>query len=1054
MNHKLKKSVKFFSIALLTATTLSIFQSNFQYFNFTHTEAQNIDSGVIRKKEFNIDGVESGNRIAKMAVDMDAYGNQYTAWLERNAGQASVYLEKTNAYGESVEDKILVESANTDDNELDIAVSNEGNVVVATKATPSFGNDRIVLRFFDNQLSNKGSYYYDEERSSEIAITIKKNSPSNSSNIILTHTTTNVEDTKSVVYSDIFTKDFGSTINPVFESNNLTISPDLESSKFGQSDVNFNHEKALVTYTNTGASTRNVYYRAVDHTTITAEPESLISESTSNYTSYPKVAGFYRNGTQPSPNVDSNFIITWQGGSSSDTTGIYAKKISCTDTSCESGNGVNDTENIMIRVNTTTNGYQSHPQIAAFTNLSDTLRVPEVESTANDYFNITWIDEIDPDNPTVKSQFFQGNMSRNGSEFTIAEDIDYQGVDNNRPPAIGMNMDGDLAVVYTKDEFNLLSQTYESELFRRIHQKELFAPQPTQKSSTAVGPNGNFAVVSSTNTFNNAYDSTFDIKLFLFDKYGNPIQNNVSVNTFKTGNQNNPDIAFFTDDQTSPHYGKFIVTWDGEGSEDNQGIYYRIYNADGTPATAQTLAHTATNGTTVLEETPSVSAGKFEEFVIVWDHEIDGDSSDVKYIASHNGNITEDFITTNTTTSASNPKVELNPEANSTNDNSFQFVVLYRDDIDLPILREVHHNGTSLIARSSEAISSSSSVKRDLNIDAAEINGSVYYMVSYSAEVSGDRRIYTNVYLMGSTTTPNQISTDHEFRTQQYGHSEEYFINNAISLDQINASDYLGVLLTWENSLNISSPGSTENAGQIEGQFARFNTNTNTFENFGPIFVVNKYGNTVADNIYFSSDIDYLSNIEEPSNGLAAITYLNWNGVSNKSYYQLLNDPFAVAINDFPLTQARQEILSGGKFLTVPNNIDFGNLQAGITSSTAESIQIVDLDGSTFSLTVSMTPLSNNTDTGAPDIAENNFYIKNNDSVNPAVNSLNPYTNATDFSVNSSTDSFVNLTSPRTLGDKNNDNTGSWEIYPEFQITVPSDAVSGEYTGTLTFTLA
>ena len=97
---------------------------------------------------------------------------------------------------------------------------------------------------------------------------------------------------------------------------------------------------------------------------------------------------------------------------------------------------------------------------------------------------------------------------------------------------------------------------------------------------------------------------------------GTALGNEFIVNTTTAGQQSNSSIAVNGS-------GQFVVVWEGEGTGDSAGVFYRRFNADGTAMDAtERRAHDATGSTT--ETQSAVDMNDSGQFVIVW-----GDGADV-----------------------------------------------------------------------------------------------------------------------------------------------------------------------------------------------------------------------------------------------------------------------------------------------------------------------------------------------------------------------------------------------------------------------------------------
>ncbi len=230
----------------------------------------------------------------------------------------------------------------------------------------------------------------------------------------------------------------------------------------------------------------------------------------------------------------------------------------------------------------------------------------------------------------------------------------------------------------------------------------------------------------------------------------------------------------------------------------------------------------------------------------------------------------------------------------------------------------------------------------------------------------------------------------------------------------------------------------------------------------GPTFPVNLnfyYGQSIG-----YPDIDYNTSANTDDSKYAVATYAVTDGSdyldTEGIYMQQINDPFTRGSTEdlSPITD--QQINSGGKYIIVPQTIDFGNIGRGSSASvnfadlTPACLQVTDLDGTDFDLTVSLTNLVNSS-LSSEIIPNTNFIISNNDGVNPEVQANYSFSSGSDVTLDPSTNlgENANLGTTQTLIRKSNNNTGSWTICPKAELSVQSDAASGVYFGTITFTL-
>jgi hypothetical protein len=62
--------------------------------------------------------------------------------------------------------------------------------------------------------------------------------------------------------------------------------------------------------------------------------------------------------------------------------------------------------------------------------------------------------------------------------------------------------------------------------------------------------------------------------------------------------------------------GRHVVVWGGNGPGDNSGVFARLFNADGTPATGEFLVNQVTNNN---QSSPSVALDADGDFVVAWE---------------------------------------------------------------------------------------------------------------------------------------------------------------------------------------------------------------------------------------------------------------------------------------------------------------------------------------------------------------------------------------------------------------------------------------------------
>ena len=100
-----------------------------------------------------------------------------------------------------------------------------------------------------------------------------------------------------------------------------------------------------------------------------------------------------------------------------------------------------------------------------------------------------------------------------------------------------------------------------------------------------------------------------------YDRFGVAQGSPISVNSYTTGSQVQPDVAM--DD-----YGNFIVTWSGPGLNSRgvavSGIFAREFNASGIPCPRQFEVDQLINGAKATVSQPAVGMDYAGDFVIGW----------------------------------------------------------------------------------------------------------------------------------------------------------------------------------------------------------------------------------------------------------------------------------------------------------------------------------------------------------------------------------------------------------------------------------------------------
>ncbi len=128
-----------------------------------------------------------------------------------------------------------------------------------------------------------------------------------------------------------------------------------------------------------------------------------------------------------------------------------------------------------------------------------------------------------------------------------------------------------------------------------------------QSANVDADANGNFAVTWTSDAQANAENQVY-VRLFSAD--GTPLTNEILVSDAT-------DNAFVGQESTIAmnSSGEFVVVWEGNTSDDNNGVFAQRFNADGTKVGSIFLADTDTSG---AQHNASVSMNDAGNFVIAW----------------------------------------------------------------------------------------------------------------------------------------------------------------------------------------------------------------------------------------------------------------------------------------------------------------------------------------------------------------------------------------------------------------------------------------------------
>jgi hypothetical protein len=144
--------------------------------------------------------------------------------------------------------------------------------------------------------------------------------------------------------------------------------------------------------------------------------------------------------------------------------------------------------------------------------------------------------------------------------------------------------------------------------------------------SIAMDSSGNYIVTWS--GFNQPGDTSYGVYFRKYDRSGTPLSATATrANVTTGGNQTSSSVATFSD-------GRFIVAWSTGDSAASGSISFRIFNANGTPATGFTSDRVVSGATGLY---PSVATELDGDFVITYTGASDGNGSGI-FVQQFNAN--------------------------------------------------------------------------------------------------------------------------------------------------------------------------------------------------------------------------------------------------------------------------------------------------------------------------------------------------------------------------------------------------------------------------------
>lgn len=183
------------------------------------------------------------------------------------------------------------------------------------------------------------------------------------------------------------------------------------------------------------------------------------------------------------------------------------------------------------------------------------------------------------------------------------------GLDRGNPGAVALNSDGSYVIVWSEEVAGMGWEVRASrfdasgaQLGSVFTVNQQFA-WDQRYASVDMDSSGRFVV-----TWTGIDSSNQGIYARLFAADGSALTNEFVVNSYQPSAQSNSSVSMAED-------GRFVIAWEGNGSEDAEGIYARRFEANGVANGGQIFVNASSAGS---QENPTVSMNSAGDFVVAW----------------------------------------------------------------------------------------------------------------------------------------------------------------------------------------------------------------------------------------------------------------------------------------------------------------------------------------------------------------------------------------------------------------------------------------------------
>jgi hypothetical protein len=248
--------------------------------------------------------------------------------------------------------------------------------------------------------------------------------------------------------------------------------------------------------------------------------------------------------------------------------------------------------------------------------------LPDVEMDPDGKFVVVW-DSLgfslgnDDSGFSVQAQRLDSSGAKVGSQFQV----NTEHARSQKQPAIAMTEVGDFAVVWLSEVFDgvidrgdIRGQRFSADGAMVVGEFEVNTNTSgyQRAPSVALGSAGSLVAVWESETSLGTDSDGYSVQGRCYDGFGAPLDEEFQINTWTTGDQSRPRVAFGSG-------GDFVVIWYGPATADEDAdlaVRAQAFDAGCSPLGAEFQV----NSTTLNHFGAHVAAGPNDTFVVIWEH--------------------------------------------------------------------------------------------------------------------------------------------------------------------------------------------------------------------------------------------------------------------------------------------------------------------------------------------------------------------------------------------------------------------------------------------------